>query len=78
MAENNDTRQQRFVGILTSVDVVSFLAKPQCLEDQDKAMKTLVSDVVVPDNALLKIVDPGIRLAHCPFYVYLIYLLKRV
>ncbi|PPD84199.1 hypothetical protein GOBAR_DD18850 [Gossypium barbadense] len=50
MAENNDTRQQRFV------------AKPQCLEDQDKAMKTLVSDVVVPDNALLKIVDPGIRL----------------
>lgn len=62
MAENNDTRQQRFVGILTSVDVVSFLAKPQCLEDQDKAMKTLVSDVVVPDNALLKIVDPGIRL----------------
>ncbi|PPS04766.1 hypothetical protein GOBAR_AA15897 [Gossypium barbadense] len=62
MAENNDTRQQRFVGILTSLDVVSFLAKPQCLEDQDKAMKTLVSDVVVPDNALLKIVDPGIRL----------------
>lgn len=78
MVENNDTRHQRFVGILTSLDVVSFLSKPQCLEDQDKAMKTLVSAVVVPDNALLKIVDPGTRLAYCPFYVYLIYLLKHV
>ncbi|XP_022742553.1 CBS domain-containing protein CBSX6-like [Durio zibethinus] len=62
MIENNEMRQQRFVGILTSLDIVSFLAKTQCLEDQDKAMKTQVSDVVVPNNALLKIVDPGTRL----------------
>ncbi|KAK8593738.1 hypothetical protein V6N13_042694 [Hibiscus sabdariffa] len=62
MMENNETRQQRFVGILTSLDIVSFFAKSQCLEDQDKAMKTQVSDVVVPNNALLKVVDPGTRL----------------
>ncbi|XP_021282363.1 CBS domain-containing protein CBSX6 [Herrania umbratica] len=62
MIEKNEMRQQRFVGILTSLDIVSFLAKTQCLEDQDKAMKAQVSDVVVPNNALLKIVDPGTRL----------------
>ncbi|XP_022718494.1 CBS domain-containing protein CBSX6-like [Durio zibethinus] len=62
MIENNEMRQQRFVGILTSLDIVSFLAKTQCLEDQDKAMKTQVSDVVDRNNALLKIVDPGTRL----------------
>ncbi|KAG4166795.1 hypothetical protein ERO13_A13G154600v2 [Gossypium hirsutum] len=62
MIENNEMRQQRFVGILTSLDIISFLAKSQCLEDQDKAMKTQVSDVVVPNNTLLKIVDPGTRL----------------
>ncbi|KAA3486594.1 CBS domain-containing protein CBSX6-like [Gossypium australe] len=62
MIENNEMRQQRFVGILTSLDIISFLAKTQCLEDQDKAMKTQVSDVVVPNNTLLKIVDPGTRL----------------
>ncbi|OMO60047.1 Cystathionine beta-synthase, core [Corchorus capsularis] len=62
MVESNEMRQQRFLGILTSLDIVSFLAKTHCLEDQDKAMKTQVSDVVVPNNALLKIVDPGTRL----------------
>ncbi|XVF56470.1 hypothetical protein PTKIN_Ptkin06aG0123600 [Pterospermum kingtungense] len=64
MIESNEMRQQRFVGILTSLDIVSFLAKTQCLEDRDKAMKTHISDVVVPNNALLKIVDPGTRLSH--------------
>ncbi|GMJ11354.1 CBS domain containing protein 6 [Hibiscus trionum] len=62
MIEKNEMRQQRFVGILTSLDIVSFLAKTQCWEDQDKAMKTQVSDVVVPNKALLKIVDPATRL----------------
>ncbi|KAE8679043.1 CBS domain-containing protein CBSX6 [Hibiscus syriacus] len=62
MVEKNEMRQQRFVGILTSLDIVSFLAKTHCLEDQDKAMKTQVADVVVPNNALLKIVDPATRL----------------
>ncbi|XVF06949.1 hypothetical protein REPUB_Repub06bG0095400 [Reevesia pubescens] len=62
MIEKNEMRQQRFVGILTSLNIVSFLAKTQCLEEQDKAMKTQVSDVVVRNNTLLKIVDPGTRL----------------
>ncbi|EEF50074.1 CBS domain-containing protein CBSX6 [Ricinus communis] len=62
MIENNEMRQQRFVGILNSLDIVAFLAKAQCLEDQEKAMKTPVSEVVVPDNSLLKQVDPATRL----------------
>ncbi|KAJ0080457.1 hypothetical protein Patl1_24073 [Pistacia atlantica] len=57
--ENNEMRQQRFVGILNSFDIVSFLARAECLEDQDKATKTPVSEVVVPNNSLLRQVDPG-------------------
>ncbi|TKY65363.1 CBS domain-containing protein CBSX6 [Spatholobus suberectus] len=60
--ENSDMRQQRFVGILSSFDIVAFLAKSQCLEDQDKALKTPVSEVVVPNNSLLRVVDPATRL----------------
>lgn len=84
MIENNEMRQQRFVGILTSLDIISFLAKTECLEDQDKAMKTQVSDVVVPNNTLLKIVDPGTRLVHyclcliACFSLFLFFQLKNV
>ncbi|KAK3229468.1 hypothetical protein Dsin_001349 [Dipteronia sinensis] len=60
--ENSEMRQQRFVGILNSLDIVSFLAKSECLEDQEKAMKTPVSEVVVPNGSLLRQVDPGTRL----------------
>ncbi|KHN29284.1 CBS domain-containing protein CBSX6 [Glycine soja] len=60
--ENSDMRQQRFVGILSSFDIVAFLAKSQCLEDQDKALKTPVSEVVVHNNSLLRVVDPATRL----------------
>lgn len=60
--ENSDMRQTRFVGILSSFDVVGFLAKSSCLEDQDKALKTPVSEFVVRNNYLLKLVDPGTRL----------------
>ncbi|KAF4350243.1 hypothetical protein CsatB_029141 [Cannabis sativa] len=60
--ENNEMRQQRFVGILNSLDVVAFLARNECLEDQEKAMKTPVSEVVVPSNSCLRQVDPATRL----------------
>ncbi|KAL4609796.1 CBS domain-containing protein CBSX6 [Castanea sativa] len=60
--ENGEMRQQRFVGILNSLDIVAFLARSECLEDQDKAMKTPVSEVVGPNNTLLRQVDPGTRL----------------
>ncbi|KAL5566759.1 hypothetical protein UlMin_029923 [Ulmus minor] len=60
--ENNEMRQQRLVGILNSFDIVAFLARSECLEDQDKAMKTPVSDVIVPNNSVLRQVDPGTRL----------------
>ncbi|GKV02362.1 hypothetical protein SLEP1_g14809 [Rubroshorea leprosula] len=63
MTENSEMRQQRFVGILTSLDIVAFLARSECLENQEKAMKTPVSEVVVPNNSLLKQVDPATRLA---------------
>ncbi|KAK3189450.1 hypothetical protein Dsin_029011 [Dipteronia sinensis] len=47
--------------ILNSLDIVSFLVKSECLEDQEKAMKTPVSEVVVPNGSLLRQVDPGTR-----------------
>lgn len=63
MIESNEMRQQRFVGILNSLDIVAFLSRAVSLEDQDKAMKTPVSEVVVRDNSVLKQVDPATRLA---------------
>ncbi|CAK7339849.1 unnamed protein product [Dovyalis caffra] len=61
MIENSEIRQQRFVGILNSLDIVAFLASSECLENQDKAIKTPVSQVVVPNTWLLKQVDPATR-----------------
>lgn len=60
--ENASIRQQRFVGILNALDVVAFLAREESLADQDKAMNTPVSEVVVHNNSALKVVDPGTRL----------------
>lgn len=59
--ETAEARQLRFVGILNSLDVVAFLAKRDCLEDQEKGMKTPAAEVVVHNNSLLKVVDPGTR-----------------
>ncbi|KAL2227900.1 UNVERIFIED_CONTAM: CBS domain-containing protein CBSX6 [Sesamum indicum] len=64
--ENAETRQQRFVGILNALDVVAFLAREDSLADQNKAINTPVSEVVVPNNSALKVVDPGTRLAATP------------
>uniref|UniRef100_A0A2P2JIW7 CBS domain-containing protein n=1 Tax=Rhizophora mucronata TaxID=61149 RepID=A0A2P2JIW7_RHIMU len=60
--ETSEMRQQRFLGILNSLDIVAFLSRTECLQDQEKAMKTPVSEVVVPNNSLLKLVDPAARL----------------
>ncbi|GMH10361.1 hypothetical protein Nepgr_012202 [Nepenthes gracilis] len=62
MVETSEIRQMRFVGILNSLDILAFLARDWCLEDQEKAMKTPVSEIVVPNNTLLKEVDPATRL----------------
>ncbi|KAL0298439.1 UNVERIFIED_CONTAM: CBS domain-containing protein CBSX6 [Sesamum radiatum] len=64
--ENAETRQQRFVGILNALDVVAFLAREDSLADQNKAINTPVSEVVLPNNSALKVVDPGTRLAAAP------------
>ncbi|KAF7817753.1 CBS domain-containing protein CBSX6 [Senna tora] len=58
--ESIEMREQRFVGMLNSLDIVSFLAKSKT--HQDKAFNTPVSEVVVPNNSLLRLVDPGTRL----------------
>ncbi|KAK4487964.1 hypothetical protein RD792_003702 [Penstemon davidsonii] len=60
--EDAQTRQQRFVGILNALDIVAFLAREDCLADQDKAINTPVSEVVVSNSSALKVVDPGTRL----------------
>ncbi|KAG6586144.1 CBS domain-containing protein CBSX6 [Cucurbita argyrosperma subsp. argyrosperma] len=62
MIENGEMKQQRFVGILSSLDIVAFLARTENLEDQDRAMKTPISEVVVPNPSLLRQVDPATRL----------------
>ncbi|XP_076932329.1 CBS domain-containing protein CBSX6-like [Bidens hawaiensis] len=62
LIENAETRHQRFLGILNPLDIVAFLARDDCLNDQLKALKTPVSEFLVPDNTLLKEVDPGTRL----------------
>ncbi|CAN4115265.1 unnamed protein product [Withania somnifera] len=62
LIENAEMRRKRFVGILNSLDIVAFLAREECLADQEKAMKTPVSEVVDPDNSLLKELDPATRL----------------
>lgn len=75
--ENSEMRQQRFVGILNSLDIVAFLAKTECLQEE-KAMKIPVSEVVSPDNTLLKQVDPGTRYCYFVFkgYCFLIYVIN--
>ncbi|KAI3802352.1 hypothetical protein L1987_30483 [Smallanthus sonchifolius] len=62
LIETAEMRHQRFVGILNPLDIVAFLARDDCLNDQEKALRTPVSEVIVPDNTLLKEVDPGTRL----------------
>lgn len=52
------TRAGRFVGMLNALDLVSFLAS---VEDREKGMKTPVSEIVVPNEGLLKEVDPQTR-----------------
>ncbi|RAL41954.1 hypothetical protein DM860_009136 [Cuscuta australis] len=61
-AERAEVRQQRFVGILNSLDIVGFLCREECLADRAMAMKTPVAEVVVPNNSLLKELDPATRL----------------
>ncbi|GAB2211750.1 hypothetical protein Droror1_Dr00025084 [Drosera rotundifolia] len=58
-SESSEMRQQRFVGILNSLDIVGFLAS---LDDQEKGMRTPISEIVVNDNSLLREVHPATRL----------------
>nr|XP_009386039.1 PREDICTED: CBS domain-containing protein CBSX6-like [Musa acuminata subsp. malaccensis] len=52
--------EERFVGMLNSLDVVAFLARAG--GDRDRAMRTPVSEVVTPNPNLLREVDPCVRL----------------
>ncbi|WOL07632.1 CBS domain-containing protein CBSX6-like [Canna indica] len=54
----------RFVGILNSLEVVAFLARAGT-DDQEKAMRTPVSELVTPNPNLLKEAS-NYRVAACP------------
>ncbi|KAK6137836.1 hypothetical protein DH2020_028424 [Rehmannia glutinosa] len=51
--ESAESRQQRFVGILNALDIVAFLAREDCLADQDKAINTPVSECSTHDLVLM-------------------------
>lgn len=59
--ESVEIKQQRFVGIISSMDVIAYLARKSSLADHEAALKAPVLEVVVPNNSLLKCVDPGTR-----------------
>ncbi|KAF3778153.1 CBS domain-containing protein [Nymphaea thermarum] len=60
--ESGVAKQQRFVGIVNSMDIVAFLAKESSLVDREAALMTPVSEMIVPNNSVLKLVDAGTRL----------------
>ncbi|KAL4192531.1 hypothetical protein AMTRI_Chr06g194740 [Amborella trichopoda] len=60
--ESGEMKQQRFVGILSALDVIGYLAKVSGSLDHESALKTAVSEVVVSNTSILKEVDPGTRL----------------
>lgn len=61
--ESAESRQERFVGILNALDIVAHLSSEWGLTDPDAALKVPVSQIVLPNNHLLKLVAPGTRLA---------------
>ncbi|GLJ47338.1 hypothetical protein SUGI_0999360 [Cryptomeria japonica] len=61
--ESAELRQERFVGILNAMDIVAHLSTEWGLTDPDAALNVPVSQIVLPNNHLLKLVAPGTRLA---------------
>jgi CBS domain-containing protein len=60
--ESADARQDRFLGILSALDIVAHLSNESSLMDPDAALNTPVSQILVRDNSLLRQVDPATRL----------------
>lgn len=60
--ESAEDRQDRFLGILNALDIVAHLSTESSLMDPDAALKTPVSQILVPDNSLLRQIDPATRL----------------
>lgn len=59
--ESADARQERFLGILNALDIVAHLSTESSLMDPDAALNIPVSQIIVPDNSLLRQVDPATR-----------------
>ncbi|MQL79817.1 hypothetical protein Taro_012230 [Colocasia esculenta] len=57
--QHEEPRAVRFVGMLNSLDVVAYMA---LVGDNERALRSPVSEVVTPNASLLKEVDPGTRL----------------
>uniref|UniRef100_A0A0D6QVD3 CBS domain-containing protein n=1 Tax=Araucaria cunninghamii TaxID=56994 RepID=A0A0D6QVD3_ARACU len=60
--ESEGSRQERFVGILNALDIVAHLSTESSLNDAEAALKVPVSQIVVPNNSLLRQVAPATRL----------------
>uniref|UniRef100_A0A0C9RFW6 TSA: Wollemia nobilis Ref_Wollemi_Transcript_29246_2074 transcribed RNA sequence n=1 Tax=Wollemia nobilis TaxID=56998 RepID=A0A0C9RFW6_9CONI len=60
--ESAGSRQERFVGILNALDIVAHLSTESSLNDAEAALKVPVSQIVVPNNSLLRQVAPATRL----------------
>lgn len=73
MVESSEARQQRFVGILNSLDIVAFLARTHSHsspEERDKALATPVAHLLLPNNSLLRLVDPATRFSDPPLHFF--------
>lgn len=64
--ENLEDIQHRFVGILSLMDVVTYLASPEGVKDLEWAMESPVSDIVCPNPGLVQHVTPATRLDLAP------------
>ncbi|KAH9299198.1 hypothetical protein KI387_030880 [Taxus chinensis] len=60
--ESEESRQERFVGILNALDIVAHLSTEWALADPDAALKAPVSQIVFANASLLRQVAPGTRL----------------
>eukprot|EP01018_Ginkgo_biloba_P035317 Gb_19900 [translate_table: standard] len=60
--ESADARQDRFIGILSALDIIAHLSTERSLTDPDAALKVPVSEIVIPNNSLLRQVAPATRL----------------
>eukprot|EP00246_Nothoceros_aenigmaticus_P013022 TRINITY_DN4286_c0_g1_i2.p1 TRINITY_DN4286_c0_g1~~TRINITY_DN4286_c0_g1_i2.p1 ORF type:complete len:139 (-),score=18.38 TRINITY_DN4286_c0_g1_i2:446-862(-) len=68
-SENVEEMQFRFVGILSFMDIMTFLASPHSLQNLEWALESPVSDILCVNAGLLQLMDPATRLDLVPSQV---------